>query len=412
MGYLQIFSMVWTPIITDNTHKELINLRLESIISELHNCKCTSLLGGNAGIALFYYYYFLFTANKDYRLIANSLLLNSINSISKDNYNFSFGKGACGIAWCLQLLQKNGLIQFNPELVLSNIDKHIYNYTSRCLIENNYDFIYGGIGGAIYFLERIPNTYAYSALIKIIDLIDEIAEITPNNITWLDSFALSTIDSKKKYNLGLAHGIPSVIYVLSRAFQAGIKKKKVHKLINGSINWLLKKRLMKSQISIFPNYIADGVLPKDSRLAWCYGDLGIANSIWHAGVATNSSLWKSEAISILLNSTKRVDLEKNYVMDACLCHGASGIAHIYNRFYHETSIDEFKKASIYWYNITVNLANVKSKYSGYKTFEIYKEKERWRRSLGLLEGIAGIGLSLISSISKSEPKWDRCLLLS
>ena len=30
----------------------------------------------------------------------------------------------------------------------------------------------------------------------------------------------------------------------------------------------------------------------------------------------------------------------------------------------------------------------------------------------LLDGIAGIGLSLISAISSIEPQWDECLLLS
>jgi len=32
--------------------------------------------------------------------------------------------------------------------------------------------------------------------------------------------------------------------------------------------------------------------------------------------------------------------------------------------------------------------------------------------LGFLEGIAGIGLALISSISDIEPAWDECLLLN
>jgi len=112
----------------------------------------------------------------------------------------------------------------------------------------------------------------------------------------------------------------------------------------------------------------------------------------------------------LLHASQRRDLKDNYVMDACFCHGTSGIAHVFNRMWRETGMDECKHAAAYWIEQTLDMAKFTDGLAGYKTWQggVLGYETRY----GLLEGIAGIGLVLLSYYYEIEPTWDECLLLS
>ena len=47
--------------------------------------------------------------------------------------------------------------------------------------------------------------------------------------------------------------------------------------------------------------------------------------------------------------------------------------------------------------------------AGYKAWQ---GENGWMNQHGILEGIAGIGLVLLSHLSNEEPSWDRSFLLS
>lgn len=210
----------------------------------------------------------------------------------------------------------------------------------------------------------------------------------------------------------MSHGISSIIAVLSKLYKKDIEKKKTKIMIEGAVNYLLQQKLPHHQyISIFPNLALesmDTLYP--SRLAWCYGDLGISVAIWHASQALNNKEWEKEAVNILLHTAKRRDLKENGVVDAGLCHGAAGIAHIFNRMYGYTGIEELKETSDYWFDQTLKMARFEDGLAGFKAWQ--GEDKGWLNEAGLLEGIAGIGLALISAVSDIEPAWDECLLLS
>jgi lantibiotic biosynthesis protein len=171
-----------------------------------------------------------------------------------------------------------------------------------------------------------------------------------------------------------------------------------------------------SLLSYFPSVTEEtSKLSKSSRLAWCYGDLGVAISLWHAGKTLNNAIFVNEAIEIIENSTKRIDIDECMVWDAGLCHGSAGVAHIYRQFYHNTGIESFSKASDYWNNITINnLCNHDDGLAGFKTRHFDKKTSQWCwiKDYGFLTGIAGIGLSIISNVSETKLSWDEGLLIS
>ncbi len=114
---------------------------------------------------------------------------------------------------------------------------------------------------------------------------------------------------------------------------------------------------------------------------------------------------------ILLSTTTRKNLKVNGVFDSSFCHGTSGIGHIYNKAYQYTKDVKYKEASKYWFTKTLELAKFEDGYAGYKTW-FGTDNESWKNELGLLTGISGVGLSLISFVSDISPDWDKIFLLS
>ena len=144
-----------------------------------------------------------------------------------------------------------------------------------------------------------------------------------------------------------------------------------------------------------------------SRLAWCYGDLGIGLALWQAGKAVKNHVWKEKGLDILLQSTKRRALHETSVIDAGICHGSAGLVMIFRRLFFETQRDEFKDVILYWIDQTLNLSRFNDGLAGYKSFV----KNEWICDYSLLTGISGIGLTLLSYLFEDKQEWDELFLL-
>ncbi len=219
---------------------------------------------------------------------------------------------------------------------------------------------------------------------------------------------------KKGSNISLSHGMSAFAVLFSKLFSIdkweGID---LDRIITGTINYILAQSLPIGEYnSFFPPISLDsdyGVY--SSRLAWCYGDLGIGMALYQAGKMLNRQDWIDKAVNVLLYAAeKRRDLSQNGVVDACFCHGTSGIAHIFYRMWWNTRLPEFKQASCYWIDQTLKMARFEDGLAGYKTWQ--GTEQGYQCSTGLLEGLAGIGLVLLSYYYEIEPTWDECLLLS
>ncbi len=383
-----------------------------SVDKNLNN-KNSGIHTGSAGIALFFHHLNQIIPNESNHDNCLRHIEKCVDAIENQQLGYTFCSGIAGIAWGLEYFSDKGLFEVEEEDFLSELDIHIFNHATNDIENNNVDFLHGGIGAIAYFLNRLPNIYAEDCLIKFVNLLWEKAEKGTNEIKWKNSFnqELSEPGIIREYNLGLSHGIPSLIIILIKIYNKNIAATKCKKLIMGSIEWILNQKLPESYDSIFPNSVGSTIEKHSSRLAWCYGDLGVSSSIWQAGQALNREDWKQEALNILLHSSKRRDLKENSVVDAALCHGTAGIAHIFNRFYKETGIKEFDDARWYWLEQTLKMAKWEDGLAGYK---VWQAERGWQNEDGLLEGVAGIGLTLLGFLTNdvNDLSWDSCLLLS
>lgn len=272
--------------------------------------------------------------------------------------------------------------------------------------DKNFDILHGGLGNGIFLLKSGD----MSGIKEMVEGVASLAERDRHGLKW---YALTDYgENRWTYNLGFAHGIPSIVAMLSKIHAKGLEREKCAELIEGAVNYILAQKLPQGNYnSIFGNYALESLgSPHSSRLAWCYGDLGVAVALWRASKALCRKEWENEAKAILRHASQRRDLKENAVIDACFCHGTSGIAHVFNRMWRETGMPECKDAAAYWKNQTLSMTRFQDGLAGYKTWQ--GDKRGFQNEYGLLEGIAGIGLALLSFLSDEDPAWDECLLLS
>ena len=392
-------------------------ITLNNIIKCFENASLKQLdigfLSGKSGIVLFYFYYSKLLNNNIYAEKGWNIITEIINTINEGYSYHTFSSGIVGFCWMMKHFVQNGFITEKDIAFLDDLDEYHYKKMMQDIKSENYDFLHGALGNGFYFLNHLNNPKSKEYLIQLIDELDKISiKDKDGTIKW-ESIVFDMEEKPQKvFNLCLSHGIASIIVFLSKLYSKNIHTEKVLMLLTGAVNFILNNKLdITIYESNFPSWVCENEKPQKSRLAWCYGDLGIAIALYQASQATSNNAWKNIALEILHHSTLRKDLKKEGVIDAGICHGTAGIAHIYNRMYYNSKIIEFKEAKNYWIEETIKMAKFEDGLAGYKAWQTEKYGG-WKNEYGILEGIAGIGLALILAVSDIEPKWDECLLLS
>jgi len=341
----------------------------------------------------------------------SQLFLNSIYYFN-DFYN-SFGYTnkieKSSINWLYTYLNRNDIIANDDHKLLCNNIELINNASLFELRNGNYDFISGAIGMAYYSLYQSDNfdTNYYE---EIFNILADLYSVDNTNIFY--KYENKPGGEKiKAVNLGIAHGITGILKLCVQCYKLKICTKESHYYSYKIINYLINNTNKNISISYFPSIIEinNANIESSSRLAWCYGDLGIAYILFQAGQIFNDKKLIDFSEKILIHSTKRRTISETFVMDATFCHGSAGIAHIYSKMWHKTLNPIFKEACQYWLIYTLKLSLHQDGAAGYRKYNPISKI--YENELGLLEGICGIGLVLISYIT-GDFSWDYCVMLN
>jgi hypothetical protein len=313
---------------------------------------------------------------------------------------------------------------------LADIDDALLTYLERSPWTADYDLIRGLAGFGVYALERLPRPSALACLARIVDRLTETAERGPQGVTWHTAPELlpdwqRQLYPNGYYNLGLAHGVPAVLALLGATCAAADQlaaagdpaaralAERARPLLDDAMRWFLAQRLPPGAPSWFGATFSSDLPPGESRLAWCYGDPGIAAALLVAARACGEAAWERFALDLALDAAAR-PLERSRVRDAGLCHGSAGLAHLFNRIYQETGEPRLAEASRRWFEHVLDFRRPGLGVAGYQAFWVEEDgvTESWRPESGLLEGATGIGLALLGGLSEFEPAWDRVMMLS
>ena len=405
--------MGWKVILPDRYLKPVEN-KIHEIAGSVGNCVPdeTGMMGGKAGLACFYAYYADWSGNRVFDSLAVELIEQALNPAAGHFPAWSFSNGVSGIAWMIHHLSSDGLSRWDASSIFDDLDPSLYKQMMLEIRSGHYDYLHGALGIALYFLRQAGNKKYRCYLEELVDELDQVSEQeVDGSVKWLSLLNPETKDTG--YNLSLSHGIASIIMVLSKIYAAGIAQEKTELLIRNSIKYLEKQKINNSGYSsVFPSWATQNhYAVEQSRLAWCYGDLGIGMALLEAGHLFPASTYKSDGMQVLLQSVLRRDPAENSVLDAGICHGASGIALIYNVLHQKTGMRTFRDVALYWLDVCLNMAYHKDGIAGYKAW-YGSENGGWMAIPGLLDGSSGIGLALLSFISEREPSWLRALLLT
>lgn len=392
----------------------------EVLIERYLNETDVGVLGGLSGIALFQFYYAKFLDSDELSDIGVKMISHCFDKIN-DGYSYpTYCSGIAGLGWVIQHLKSKDFIELDCDQLLSPFDDYLFNQMKFDLSQGNYDFLHGALGYAFYFFSRYRETEDFSLKNKyesyILDFLARLEDLSINKgdtLKW--EFILKEANGNngnKRYNLGLSHGITSIINFISRLQKFDKFRAYSDKLLDGSLNYVLEVQSDNPRnLSLFPNWVDEGTTPcYDSRIAWCYGDLGIGLSLMNVGKALNNESLLLHAQRVLTHTTYRKTPEQTQVCDASICHGSYGNALMYQRVYQEFDSELFKSTLDFWIKDGFEKAIHKDGYVGYKQWG--GVEKGWTSELGLLEGVSGIGLVILEYLSKEPNLWDECLMIS
>lgn len=374
-------------------------------------------LSGGAGIALFYFYYSRFFENENAASLGVTIIEDVVGQIN-NGYNFhTFCGGISGAAWVIDLIEEEDFVELDADQLLEPLDEYLAKVMKADTSPNFFDFLHGLLGVGMYFLKRYKNTKSEvlkdkykTYLLEIISLVKEAAIEKDGMMHW--DTVLIQENKLMGCNLALSHGIPSIVNFMSRLAIYDDFKSLVEEDIKKTVNYILQTQNQKDTFtSCFPNWVeGDTKEGSSSRLAWCYGDLGIGLSLWQAGKALNNKELKEKAIEIFEHATHRKEDEDTLIKDAGICHGSFGVMHIFQFMYEETGVTSFQEAADFWLDYSLNMGTHKEGYAGYMKWQ-GGENAGWKNEFVLLDGIAGIGLTLISYLNPKQMQWNECLMM-
>jgi hypothetical protein len=148
-----------------------------------------------------------------------------------------------------------------------------------------------------------------------------------------------------------------------------------------------------------------------ARLAWCYGDLGIAAALLGAARCVDEPAWERAARATAHRAASRPP-EQAGVKDFGLCHGSAGLGHLFNRLYQATGDEALAEAARFWFQGTLEVRQPGRGAAGFAAYrELHPGQADWADEPGLLVGAAGVALALLAATTSVEPEWDRMLLI-
>jgi hypothetical protein len=378
-----------------------IHLINDLISSNFQKTNEIGVLAGLSGLALFNFHYSR-VFNKE-TTIGSAILEKCILKINEGYSKPTYCNGIVGFAWVINYLIKENFIDDSNNEVLYEIDDYNHEWIDFSIKDNNFDFFHGAIGYLNYSIDRynsLTNSENLEKIEKSVTLLlDYLSELLPEIESYPNGLKKHIIKMGFENNVffGSAHGISNIIFILNKISTISKFNSEAQLLSDQYIAYLLKyKNDKNSDISLFPNFLSKkGVVKYESALSWCSGDIGIGINLLNTSVRYNhNENYKLTGIEILEHASQRSSLDKTSLKLDCLCHGYFGAYKIFSDAYKITQKEDFLKASNYWLEL------------GIKNLTINNDSD-----LTILNGLSGIGLSLLDHIDSKKLNWGECLFL-
>lgn len=353
------------------------------------------LLSGDMASVMFLYEYS--KIDPSYQNVADIALDRVLEQLRTGNVISTYCSGVAGFVIGLDTLCELGFVEDFSSLLL-HVDRYIASSQSAMLRHNRHDFLHGFIGLGFYWLMR----YASNPGMAVARLSDILCHLLSNcerdhgRIKW----PLPETKWVKRYNISLSHGCSSTLVLLCRMLQMPELKQSmgdsILELIHGVVDYIMFNRVDHQKCGCwFASSSLECEQPYRSRLAWCYGDLGIAVALYHAAHVIGDSELHDLSLRVLeYAAVYRRDLRQNYVQDACVCHGAAGIGLVFREMARATGSVLLADAADFWREVVLRWAIADGDNCYFKYYNV--SQTDFCEGTGILEGNAGVASFLLN----------------
>lgn len=300
--------------------------------------------------------------------------------------------GLAGAGWTVAHLAEVD----DAEAVCAAIDDVLLDHLDQAVWPGDYDLIGGLVGIGVAALERLAAPSARRVAGRVLDHLEAAAREVGDGLAWFTAAERlpdwqRALCPEGHYDLGLAHGVPGVIGLTAGFVTAGFEVTRSRRLLEGALRWLRAVAPVRAPAR-FPAWSGPGLDDRPARPAWCYGDAGVAVTLLAAARALDDAELEAEAIAIAHAMARSLD--GRGVVATGICHGAAGVAHIFNRMYQTTGDALLGEAARGWID---------------RLLAMRRDREP---EPGVLVGASGVALVLLAAATELEPGWDRRLLVT
>ncbi|MDK2125319.1 lanthionine synthetase LanC family protein [Parachitinimonas caeni] len=301
--------------------------------------------------------------------------------------------GICGIMWTLDYAgRRHGLHREAIAELMGEYDEHLLHYTSRAESGRHLDIISGLSSQAIYATERENSAtvsqlrHAIAARLREGAVMDAEGGVHWRMFPGRYKREPFPPNQPEPLDLGYAHGVPGVIAALV-ALTSREPHLQVDDLIQGGMRWMERQARPHPAHSRYSCWVGHEM---DSRLAWCYGDLGVAITQTLRGLTADDACLLEAGCSLFQQRCLNSQVSSG-VSDSGLCHGAAGIALIAEWLYRINRDEQLAKIRNDWLQRAIRLTEAELEREGFQT--------------GLLGKHTGVALTCLTLATGSTLKW-------
>lgn len=401
-----------------------------------------SLIGGYAGIAVFFSVMDQCFPNENWDKIAHGYLKSAVEQFETQGFpNLSLYEGLAGLNLAAYLCSLRGIrYQQLLEKLDDTLIKHVQHYlwqTLPFIPENETDFIDPSVYNLAQGLSGIlicmslrkdqPNFCSLSCDIvkKLSQMFNGKKCVKENEyvVPWLvvPTYHLSKQEElypEGSFWLSNPYGITGLLSSLAITAREMTLPREGYELIGTISDWLVQKQGNHSQevfwkhtISLQEELSDDLTPPETNRDAWCYGIPAVTRALFLAAKALKDDQLRGFAEKQFLSLWSKSEKDWNLI-GTSFGYGRAGHLAVAYRMYRDTNNPQLK-------SYLVDLENGLKRYYdpnstfGFKAVSFSEKNEyMWIDDPGLLNGASGIALSLLQTQQNADQEWDRIFAIN
>jgi len=379
----------------------------------------------NQDLGILIYFATRYKINKEecYKKKCIFLLNIFIDRFNEHEFSIGLFDGFEGVFLTIDYLEKCKIIE-DSSAFLESIEDNLYQSIIIDVENNKFEAFYGSIGKSQYFLDedKIKDNKIIYLINQLLDSLWESKKELNGQIYWYDK--TKNDERLENINLGMAHGICSVLIFLVRLKELQFYNPYLDKLIFGLAKTFNNAKNGINEKSFFPaiyNTKNKHFSIISNRRAYCIGDLPIAYAFCYAGRVMNNNDWIEFSKLILLKNTNLTPSNSSIYyfghynfFDIGFCHGISSILFLFYKI-HKFHEDDLTISNIeYWKKELVNNVSkfIEIKGDIHKLCTYNKLGDKILDSQNsFLHGLCGAALTLLS-VEYNEIEWSKFLCLS